>query len=251
MSGKRIIFLDIDGVLINLKSLRAGRDEEGLHRPDPECVERLNLLTDTFDAQIVVSSTWRKYGLQKITQILAGWGVAGKVIGATPDLSYIRESGIAVAPTRGDEIRAWLDVTSRGKREVGQFVILDDDRDMGDLLPYLVQIDPERGLSDDDVDKARMVIWRQQWPNTVLLGHEEFTVGYVRRLRTALCEALDKLQYLLALPGCDVCKDTLPCKIMPGQCSCTCHTAHEKRLEEAKAFVESFRGRTDAIREVS
>lgn len=113
----KIVFLDIDGVLLNLESYSGGQ------RPDPKCLERLNRITDQTGAKIVVSSSWR-YD-PNIAKVLKGWGVTASIIGVTPCL--------AISRTRGEEIFAWLQEHKDGYLGVESFVVIDDDDDMGDL----------------------------------------------------------------------------------------------------------------------
>lgn len=131
-----IIFLDIDGVLITRKS-------PNMTTPDHSCVQRLNYLLAKTGANIVLSSTWRKAGYDKMKNVLGEWGVIVDLFDVTPDLSQRRESGVIGGVERGDEIAKWLSLHPN----IDQFVILDDERDMGDLLPHLVQTDFEEGLT--------------------------------------------------------------------------------------------------------
>lgn len=145
----KIVFLDIDGVLVNLAALRAGRIDNGHCRFDAKCVERLNHITDATGAAIVVSSNWRRFH-GDMTDVLKRNGVTGLMVGETPDLRRERPSGIQVAVERGEEIQAWLD----DHLDIRSFVILDDDRDMGNLLPKLIQTDPVIGLTDANARKT-------------------------------------------------------------------------------------------------
>lgn len=130
---KPLVFCDVDGVLVTLRSLRS----LGPRRFDPECVKALNWLIKQARAEIVVSSTWRFMpGLQ---DIFIAEGVAAPIVGRTPDLSRC----FPATYTRGLEIRAWLSAVD----EPRPFVILDDDSDMGDLLPRLVRTSFEDGLT--------------------------------------------------------------------------------------------------------
>ena len=139
----KVIFLDIEGVLMNLGSQHLGGEA------DPQCVARLNQLTDSTGAALVVSSTWRSQGLEEITELLRGWGVTGAVAGITDDLSYL-DLTYTIGIQRGDEIGQWLD----RHPEVEAFVILDDDDDMAGLKPYLVQSEADAGLTDEQMEKA-------------------------------------------------------------------------------------------------
>lgn len=152
--AKRIVFLDVDGVLINLACFSlGGAKRSGSHsQAHPDCVRELNRITDTTGARIVVSSVWRHGGLKRIRDILRSWGVTGKVIGITPDLCRApKDSAIIIATERGDEIQAWLDTT---RFNVETFVILDDDADMKHLKPRLIQSTFEKGLTPEHADRA-------------------------------------------------------------------------------------------------
>lgn len=142
----KIIFLDIDGVLINGPSCRAG-----FGKVAPECVARLNRLIETTGAAIVLSSCWR-VGRTRIEccDLLLEWGVKGKVLDRTRQTV---QGGI-----RGDEIQDWLNEWQERHGPAESFVILDDDRDMGHLLPYLVHTSFMPGLTDDDIEKAAAIL---------------------------------------------------------------------------------------------
>lgn len=142
----KIIFLDIDGVLNSwryYKSIVAsGRRITRAHADhfDPKAVKVLNEILEKSGAKIVVSSTWRlKYEdyeanpLVRIdmAKVLREQGVVGEVIGITPRLGL-----------RGTEIQAWLDENPG----IESFVILDDDSDMGHLMPKLVLTHIKDGL---------------------------------------------------------------------------------------------------------
>ena len=143
----KVIFIDIEGVLVNMDSERLGG------KADPACVARLNWLAESTGAALVVSSTWRSQGQAEIEGILREWGVTAPVAGITDDLSYM-DLTTSIGIQRGDEIGQWLDAHP----EVEAFVILDDDDDMGGLRPYLVQTDTDFGLTDDQVGRARLLL---------------------------------------------------------------------------------------------
>lgn len=137
---KPIVFLDIDGVITTMVTkYRTG---------DPACVAQLNRITEVTGAAIVVSSTWRH--AENIKEILAGWGITSEVIGITPALNRWSESGIYIGVERGNEIAKWL----ADNPNDGCLLILDDDSDMGELLPYLVRTNSYIGLTEADADKA-------------------------------------------------------------------------------------------------
>lgn len=136
----KIIFLDIDGVVIPVTYLLSGNINAA-----PRCVENLNRLVERTGADIVVSSTWRELGLEKVTAYLREWGVIGNIIDITPFLE---------GRPRGHEIKAWLD----GQQHVSAFVILDDNYDMAELSDYLVLTDYETGLTRADAETAVSIL---------------------------------------------------------------------------------------------
>jgi hypothetical protein len=143
----KIVFLDFDGPIIPAQSHMPERAIESKAWPDS--VEALNRITDTTGAVIVVSSNWRSDGLHRMHELLKSWGVTGKVIGMTPIL-FRKIDSLWRAASRGEEIAEYL----HGKTNVESFVILDDDRDMEELEPYLIQTPFDVGLTEKDADRA-------------------------------------------------------------------------------------------------
>jgi hypothetical protein len=152
----KVIFLDIDGVLVNLASFGLPESGSGSRsRAHPDCVTALNAITDATGAVIVVSSVWRIGGLARIKDILREWGVTGKVLSITPDLCHQKDSHLVVGGVcRGDEIQRWLDDYAESRGPVESFVILDDASDMRHLLPRLVQSRFETGLTPELARRA-------------------------------------------------------------------------------------------------
>ena len=133
---RRVVFLDIDGVVAPIKRWDRYGDL------DPACIRVLNDIVASGDADVVVSSTWR-HGktVAQLQAILETEGFVGRVVGKTP-------SDIPGA-IRGDEIAAWL-----ADHAVGGFVILDDHADMGELRSHLVLTEPGHGLQPAHVPRA-------------------------------------------------------------------------------------------------
>ncbi len=141
-----LIFLDIDGVLVTLRSCympriqpppdAAGRRQPSWRRADPEAVTALLWLVRETGAQVVLSSAWRGEKVTRwILQVFRSWGLgAAEPKDVTPSL---RDE------PRGAEIAAWR----AAHLHRGPFVIIDDDSDMADLSPHLVQTFFETGLT--------------------------------------------------------------------------------------------------------
>ncbi|MDB2687332.1 HAD domain-containing protein [Mariniblastus sp.] len=90
----RLVFLDIDGVLVPLSDLHENRrvccdllpDLGGCPEFSLACVTALNWLCETAGANIVISSTWRQHIplLPAMRAIMRQQGVWADVIGMTP-----------------------------------------------------------------------------------------------------------------------------------------------------------------------
>lgn len=148
---KRVIFLDVDGVLNCHQTFLTATVRT--IKIDRERVQMVADLARRTGAVVVISSTWRK-GRGAMTR-LRGWladrGLPSRlVIGHTPDLSSSSES------CRGDEIAAWLAL----HHGVESFVILDDDADMGTLMDRLVQTTFQTGLTTEHCKKAEECLTR-------------------------------------------------------------------------------------------
>lgn len=150
---KKIIFLDIDGVLWTGNHDRhVSNHEEDPHSKInefcPKAVTQLNRILSTDNSiNIVISSSWRCYrSLEWFKDHFKAQGIdPNRIIGCTPYLSTIR----------GLEIKQWLDTQSiKSDYWVSGFVILDDDEDMGDLSDHLVKTSFYPGLTESKASKA-------------------------------------------------------------------------------------------------
>jgi hypothetical protein len=133
---RRVIFLDIDGVLAPIRRWDRYGDL------DPACVQVLNEIVWRGGAEVVVSSTWR-YG-KTVAELQAMLDAAGFT-------GYVRDKTPTGAPPtgRGAEIGAWL-----AAHAVAGYVIIDDHADMGELRPRLVLTHPAHGLQPADAPPA-------------------------------------------------------------------------------------------------
>ena len=148
---KKLIFLDVDGVLNNEEVFRnrpSKYTDPGIIFDD-ECVKRLNRIIKETDAKLVLSSTWRLYkGHRDALYDVNYSGIKGEFIGETPDLIY----DISRETCRGMEIEEWLNNHWDGG--TCRFIILDDDNDMDPYMNHLIQTRFEVGLTDEIVEKA-------------------------------------------------------------------------------------------------
>ena len=153
----KIIFLDIDGVLNSLDHLI---EMYTLHKRafhsfdypfDKKCLNNLNEIVNRTDSYIVITSTWRtrQEGRDKLLEVLKGYNLDERVVGYTPKLM----SGI-----RGQEIKKFLNETSL---VIDDFVIIDDDNDMEDLVTKLVLTKNKTGLTEENAEDAIKMLNKQ------------------------------------------------------------------------------------------
>lgn len=144
----KVLFLDIDGVLNSGNYIKRldGQFDDPQYQIDPEAVVRLNAITNLTDCKIVVSSTWRLAFLNRMAGPLRSlqgclqmYGITGDIIGMTPNKPNCTRN------QRGKEIQSWLDDHIG---QVDKFVIIDDDSDMGRLLPHLIKTIFNDGIQD-------------------------------------------------------------------------------------------------------
>ena len=144
-----ILFLDVDGVLN-----ASGQTKERFHGLLGICLvmmHRLHRILLATDCRVVVSSTWRKHPahLEHLKECM-GPVAAARIVGTTPVLDAQAPSGLWTGQSRGNEIKAWLDKHPA----VTRFVILDDDFDLGGLLPHHVATNTFEGLTDEQAAEA-------------------------------------------------------------------------------------------------
>lgn len=146
----KIIFLDIDGVLNSIDHLI---EMYTIHKRafhcfdypfDRKCLNNLKEIVNQTDSYIVVTSTWRtrQEGRDKLLEVLNDYNLDERIVGYTPKLS----SG-----KRGQEIKTFLNETSL---KIDDFVILDDNNDMEDLITNLVLTNPNTGMTKENAEEA-------------------------------------------------------------------------------------------------
>ena len=145
-----LIFLDVDGVINSINNLikvynETHKPHSGYSHPfDSNCLENLKKLVIETNSSLVISSTWRlsEKGTNKLLHELKKYDLDKLVIGYTPFLGSSRK----------DEIKNFL--SNFESSFTTNFIILDDDSDMGDLLPFLVKTNRQVGLTEENVQQA-------------------------------------------------------------------------------------------------
>ena len=158
---RKIIFLDIDGML-NTKhwDKNAVIDKYG-YAYDPAAISNLKMILDETGAEIVISSSWKCMGLAKLQEMWSDRKLPGKVVDVTPNsvgdefLLHANLDNMDLLAIRGQEIKEWLML--HGK-DVSNYVILDDMNDiLQEQMPYFVWIDPDVDITKENAKQAIMI----------------------------------------------------------------------------------------------
>lgn len=123
---RKIIFLDIDGVL-NVRI--DGTDKYG-HCFHKSFVDNLQWIIEETDCGIVISSTWKMIGLLELQQMWLYRGLPGSVIDITPNEVDIVNTGLCEyydEVDRGHEIQQYIN-----DNNIKCYCIIDD---VNDMLP--------------------------------------------------------------------------------------------------------------------
>ncbi len=145
----KIIFLDIDGVLVTRNSIKyqyINFPDETSIRFSKKAVKNLNKLIRLTGAKIVISSTWRLFhSLEELQKIFVKQRIKGEIISTTS----IDKATVEEDIPRGQKIADWLE----HKHDVKQYVIIDDDvqADCIQFHPFnCVETSYKRGFSPED-----------------------------------------------------------------------------------------------------
>jgi diphthamide synthase subunit DPH2 len=141
----KVIFLDINGVMVT-NHYKVLSKKHGFTLFTPSCVEQLKDLLAKTNAKIVVTSTWRIHSsISKLKEIFSENGLEKCIVDKTPVIRFAM---------RGDEIKKYIEDHKGTEHQVDKFVIIDDDDDMGELSPFLVQTSRRTGLNEKAKNKA-------------------------------------------------------------------------------------------------
>lgn len=168
----KILFMDIDGPMIPSRAFRLPNQTKIYSVFDPCATSMINELIKLSGARIVISSTWRKHGLDDCLDLF-------KTNGIDPTLLH-PDWKTSCKLTRTQEINSWI----QNHPEITHYVAIDDEQLDAKILPGFVQCDMDEGFSfrnyleskvlfdiatTEEVEKIywlkRKEIWRTQRKN--------------------------------------------------------------------------------------
>ncbi len=160
---RKIIFLDIDGVLNTERNRQQCREkgiscsDENGDTFDPDSVANLAKIIAETGADIVISSSWKFWGLCKMQEMWKDRKLPGMIIGITPDtvsdemLLTANLDDIETYAIRGHEVKEWLSL--HGKK-VSHYAIIDDvDSFLPEQQPHYVEVSPITGITEEDAER--------------------------------------------------------------------------------------------------
>lgn len=146
----KIIFLETEGVLFHQVSrvlARLTQEPEAVHKPS---VEALNKIITATKAKIVVTAALRSMGMGILESRFKAWGIAQGPIDVTPATNNKLEALLgwfALVKVPG--------TAEHGFGKIDSFIILDPEPlTAPSLAPNFIQINRDRGLTDELADKA-------------------------------------------------------------------------------------------------
>ena len=168
---RKIVFLDIDGVL-NTERHQNHCKMEGIppvdefgYAFDAEAVDNLAAILTATGAEIVVSSSWKFYGMEALRGIWNERGLPGVILDITPNgvsdemLLNADPESIERITGKGYEIKEWL---SKYGEHVSHYAIIDDeDVILPEQHPYFVQTNPWKGITKEITAKIIKILNKQ------------------------------------------------------------------------------------------
>jgi hypothetical protein len=165
---RKVLFLDIDGGL-NTERQHDRCANEGIapvdgfgYAFDPEAVANLKSIVEETDAYIVISSSWKLWGLDAMQRMWTRRGMPGIVIDITPNtesdemLLSVNLDYMDIPAIKGSEIKEWLSTTGH---DITHYAILDD---LPDMLPeqesHFIQTDPRIGITEEDAKQIIKIL---------------------------------------------------------------------------------------------
>lgn len=135
---------------------------------DPKCVRVLNHLVKCVNAEVVISSSWRRENdnLCERTLKATGFLYCDKIIGQTPRFW----------DKRGYEIWYWL---KNNLDKWDRFIILDDDSDMEFLKPFHLKINRWNGLQNFHIKKIVNILNFHDYNKTSMINNFKLDTKYL------------------------------------------------------------------------
>ena len=161
---RKYLFLDLEGVL-NTGKYSTYLEKNNLPQFDkdgaifdPKAVENLQYIIDKTHAEIILTSTWRYDGFDKMYQLWKNRDLPSVLVSMTPDL--FRHGEKRAIGFRGLEIDSWLNYGRSSDFYIYySYAIVDDEDDfLSHQLEHVVLTDPMKGITKEVADKVISIL---------------------------------------------------------------------------------------------
>lgn len=131
------IFLDFDGPMVPMNSWK-DRDKKGHTAFDPDAVKAILRVLQETNTKLVISSSWRNIGYERISSILEKEGISKDFLHEDWSIDFSYDVGMG---GRANYIKTWLD----RHPEISHYAVVDD----AELdIPNLVKVSTFDGMSE-------------------------------------------------------------------------------------------------------
>ena len=167
---RKYVFIDFDGVLnterYHSELVSSGQKCSDQYGPlfDPVAVGNLKRIVDETEAEIVIISSWKLEGVDRMVSLWKARKMPGVLAGCTPDcisgmdlLNVNLEDSATFANLagKGNEVKQWLRENAPKKADGYRYVILDDVPDfLPEQMENYIQVDSRIGITEDNVVKS-------------------------------------------------------------------------------------------------
>ena len=171
---RRYVFIDFDGVLNTERHhselVSSGQKCSDQYGPlfDPVAVGNLKRIVDETEAEIVIISSWKLEGVERMIDIWKVRRMPGVLAGCTPDyisgmdlLNVNLEDPAAFANLagKGNEVKQWLKENSPKKADGYRYVSVDDVSEcLPEKMEHFIQVNRRVGITENDAEKAIMLL---------------------------------------------------------------------------------------------
>jgi hypothetical protein len=217
-----IIFLDIDGVLVDWNTIASPEYKKAQDYFCPRCVEAFNLFAEIPNCKIVVSSAWRVgKTTEDLQKLFEKNSVTIPVIGRTPSAS--------IKADRGEQILTWIEENNYS----GDYLVIDDE-----------MLDIERHIA-----KGKLVEIKDGLYSGGL--NKEIVEDVLVKIRSVLGYAPPKRRNDMCAPQTMAAIETVVGELTRMRRSFTGRDVHNRMHSKYVRRDEDFSGCTEGPREIS
>lgn len=167
---EKYLFVDFDGVLVSdnfieeIKHLGKDYNDEYGALFDPKCIDNLLEIVKQTDAKIIISSSWKEYGVEFLQEMWSNRNIPVKIHSVNPSLlitKYLDQTNgssfsLPERFAKGLEINAWLEINA--PKDYNYCIIDDECFFLANQVEHHVQTNSLNGLTATLAEKAIQIL---------------------------------------------------------------------------------------------